>query len=141
MLHDPRYRQAGLTKGAAQQIAQMKSDSSKARQEQRQGEEQYQTALLEKRRQQMEGWDQDVADGGARVTKMRQLGLAWEAVLAPSATGQPPLAKKAAGRVRCLGLTVPHLVVLMYSDALMCLMHSGALMCLMVLMHSDVLMS
>ena len=38
-------------------------------------------------------------------------------------------------------LTVPHLVVLMYSDALMCLMHSGALMCLMVLMHSDVLMS
>ena len=38
-------------------------------------------------------------------------------------------------------LTVPHLVVLMYSDALMCLMHSGALMCLMVLMHSDALMS
>ena len=26
MLHDPRYRQAGLTKGAAQQIAQMKRD-------------------------------------------------------------------------------------------------------------------
>ena len=39
VLHDPRYRQAGLTKGAAQQIAQMKRDSSEARREQRQGEE------------------------------------------------------------------------------------------------------
>ena len=50
----------------------------------------------------MEGWTQDVADGGGDVDKMRQLGLAWEAVLAPSATGKPPSAKKAAGRVRCL---------------------------------------
>ena len=50
----------------------------------------------------MEGWDQDVVDGGARDAKLRQLGLAWEAVLAPSATGKPPSTKKAAGRVRCL---------------------------------------
>ena len=57
VLHDPRYRQAGLTKGAAQQIAQMKRDSSRARQERRQGEERYQTALVEKGREQMEGWD------------------------------------------------------------------------------------
>ena len=102
VLHDPRYRQAGLTKGAAQQIAQMKRDSSRAHQERRQGEEQYQTALVEKGREQMEGWEQGVADGGDKVDKMRQLGLAWEAVLAPSATGKPPSAKKAAGRVRCL---------------------------------------
>ena len=49
---------------------------------------------------------------------------------------QAPLQPK-----RPIRLTAPHLVVLMYSDALMCLMHSGALMCLMVLMYSDVLMS
>ena len=47
VLRDPRYRQAGLTKGAAQQIAQMKRDSSRAHQERRQGEEQHQTALVE----------------------------------------------------------------------------------------------
>ena len=102
VLHDPRYRQAGLTKGAAQQIAQMKRDSSRAHQERRQGEEQYQTALVEKGKEQMEGWEQEVADEGNKATKMRQLGLAWEAVLAPSVTGKPLSAKKAAGRVRCL---------------------------------------
>ena len=58
--------------------------------------------LVEKGREQMEGWEQGRADGGDKVDKMRQLGLAWEAVLAPSATGKPPSAKKAAGRVRCL---------------------------------------
>ena len=95
VLQDPRYRQAGLTKGAAQQIAQMKRDRSKAQQEQRQGEEQYQASLLKKGRQQMEGWDQDVVDGGDRDTKLRQLGLqlAWEAVLAPSTAGKPPSTK------------------------------------------------
>ena len=102
VLQDPRYRQAGLTKGTAQQIAQLKRDSSKAQQEQRQGEEQYKTALLKKGRQEMEGWGQEATDEGARGTKLRQLGLAWEAVLAPSAAGKPPSTKTAAGRVRCL---------------------------------------
>ena len=51
VLQDPRYRQAGLTKGGAQQIAQLKRDSLKAQQEQRQGEEWYKTALLKKGRQ------------------------------------------------------------------------------------------
>ena len=55
VLQDQRYRQAGLTEGAARQIAQMKRGKGKARQEQRQGKEQYQTALLNKWRQEMEG--------------------------------------------------------------------------------------
>ena len=50
----------------------------------------------------MEGWGQEAADEGSRGTKLRQLGLAWEAVLAPSGAGNPPSTKKASGRVRCL---------------------------------------
>ena len=103
VLQDPRYRQVGLTKGAAQQIAQLKMDSSKAQQEQRQGEERYKTALLKKGRQEMEGWGQEAADEGSRGTKLRQLGLAWEAVLAPSAAGKPPSTKKAASDSRQQG--------------------------------------
>ena len=77
VLQDPRYSQAGLTKGAAQQVAQLKADEAKARQEQRQGEDQYQRALRSKGRQEiMEGWGQEVADNGSGSDKLRRLGLA-----------------------------------------------------------------
>jgi hypothetical protein len=102
VLQDPRYRQAGLTKRAAQQIAQMKRDSSTAHQKRRRGEEQYQTALLNKGKQEMEGWGRDVADGDKQNDKLRLLGAAWEKVLAPAAAGKQVSARKAAGRVRCL---------------------------------------
>ena len=102
MLQDPRYRHAGLTKGAARQIAQMKRDNSTAHQERRRGQKQYQTALLNKGRQEMEGWGRDVDDKSEQSDKLRLLGAAWERVLAPAAVGKQLSARKAAGRVRCL---------------------------------------
>ena len=102
VLQDPRYRQAGLTKGASQQIAQMKRNKGKAQQEQRQGKERYQTALLNKGRQEMEGWGHNMADKDEGSDKLKLLGTAWEIVLDPTAAGRQLSAKEAAGRVRCL---------------------------------------
>ena len=62
----------------------------------------HQTALLDKGRQEMEGWGRNVADKGEQSDKLRLLGAAWEKVLDPAATGKQVSARKAAGRVRCL---------------------------------------
>jgi dUTPase len=62
VLQDPGYKQAGLTKGAARQIAQMKQGEGKAQREQHQGEERYHAALLSKGRQEMEGWGHSGVD-------------------------------------------------------------------------------
>ena len=56
VLQAPQYRQAGLTRAAARQVAQLKAAEAQVRQERAQAEEQYQKALLKTGRQEMEGW-------------------------------------------------------------------------------------
>ena len=99
VLQDPGYKQAGLTKGAARQIAKMKQDKGKVQREQYQGKERYQAALLSKGRQEMEGWGHNVVDKDKGSDMPRLIGTAWETVLAPAVAGKQLSAKKAAGRV------------------------------------------